>query len=338
MFTMLRRVYLLCLAAAIAQASEQSGPSELYAVAATFSDHGVLFYHRIVAVRQDGPDSVVRYIRIAPASAYCPRMVVQAAEARVSGKTPAQLVGENNPCAVNPRTFRATHPKPRRNQSVFEATSYGIVAQCGDTSISLALPIAEEVDMEQLKSTHPTLARLWSLPWEITEPAFGDKEVFHDRPEAEDLALQQAGERLVPELIAGRYDKGLLEARSGNVGGARQLSFRTLLSGYNGPITASEIKQFEEPKLRNATTYRFITFITPKYLRLALQAQISGAVELVLKVNPETGEVLEAEAPKGHRLRAESAIEAARRWRLEPGSFKGSSLRLTLDYELPCRR
>lgn len=338
MFTMLWRVFLFCLSAAIAQASEQSGPSEFYVVSASFSDHGVLFYHRVVAVRQDGSDTVVRYIRLAPASAYCARTIVQAAEARVSGKSPAQLIGQNNPCAVNPRTFRATLPKPRKNLSAFEATSYGIVAQCGDTSISLGLPIAQEVDLEQLKSTHPALARLWSLSSEIVESTFGNKDVFHDRSEAEDSALQQAGEKLVPELIAGGYDRGLMEARRGNVGGAKELYFRTLLSDYRGRMTDSEVKQSEEPKLKNAAAYRFANFVAPKYPRLALQARISGEVDLVLKVNPETGEVLEAEASKGHRLLGESATEAARRWRFEPGSLKGNTLSLTIDYALPCSR
>lgn len=338
MLNMLWRVSLFWLSVAVAQASEQRGPSEFYLVSASFSDHGVLFYHRVVAVRQDGSDSVVRYIRIAPASPYCPRTIVQATEARVSGKTPTQLVGQNNPCAVNPQTFRATLQKPKRNQSVFEATSYGIVAKCGEASISLGLPIAEEVDIERLKSAHPALARLWSLSSQIVESAFGKKDVFHDRSEAEGLVLQKAGEKLVPELIAGGYDKGLREARSGNVGGAKRLTFRTLLTDYNGPMTTSEVKRSEEPTLQNAAAYRFTNFVSPKYPPLALQAQISGEVDLVLKVNPETGEVLEAEAAKGHRLLGESATEAARRWRFEPGSLKGNTLSLTIDYALPCSR
>lgn len=335
---MLRSLILTCLTSAIVRAAGLPGPSEFYVVSASFSDHGVLFYHRVVAVRQDGSDSVVRYIRIAPASAYCLRTIVQAAEARVSGKTPAQLVGQNNPCTVNPKTFRAALRRPRENHSVLEATSYGIVAKCGEASISLGLPIAEEVDIEQLKSAHPALDRLWSLSSQIVESAFGKKDVFHDRSEAEDLVLQKGGEKLVPELIAGGYDKGLMEARSGNVGGAKRLTFRTLLTDYNGPMTTSEVKRSEEPTLQNAAAYRFTNFVSPKYPPLALQAQISGEVDLVLKVNPETGEVLEAEAAKGHRLLGESATEAARRWRFEPGSLKGNSVSVTIDYALPCRK
>ncbi|MGJ5815534.1 energy transducer TonB [Paludibaculum fermentans] len=335
---MLRCLLLRCLTSLLAQAADRPGPSELYVVSASFSDHGLQFYYRLIDVKQDGPDSVIRYIRVAPDIVHCPRMIVQATEARVSGKTPAQLVGQNNPCAVNPDTLRAALRESKENQSVFEAASYGVVAQCGETSISLGLPIAQEVDMEQLQSAHPALARLWSLASEITEAAFGNKDVFRDPSEAEDLALQQAGEKLVPELRAGRYDRGLMEARSGNVGSAEQLSFRAILSDYNGPITASQAKRLEEPKLQNAAVYRFTNFITPSYPRLALQAQISGEVEFVLKVNPETGEVLKAEAAKGHRLLGQSAIEAARRWRFEPGSLKGNSLNVTIDYALPCRK
>ncbi|QOY85069.1 hypothetical protein [Paludibaculum fermentans] len=227
-------------------------------VSASFSDHGLQFYYRVVEVRQDSPDSVIRYLRVAPNNVYCPRMIVQAAEARVAGKTPAQLAGRSNPCAVDPLKFRAALRKPQEINSVFEAISYGIVANCGGSSVSLSLPIEQEVDRKQLKSTHPDMARLWDLSSKIANPVFDNKDLFHDRSEPEDLALQKAGERLRPELISGRYDNGLMEARNGNADAARQHSFRDPLSGYKGPIPASASKGYEDPKLENTDAYHFV--------------------------------------------------------------------------------
>jgi len=53
-------------------------PSEFHIVSVSFSDFGPSFYYRVLDVKQDGTDSVVRYTRIAPVNiAYCPRQIVQ---------------------------------------------------------------------------------------------------------------------------------------------------------------------------------------------------------------------------------------------------------------------
>ena len=64
-----------------------------YVVSAFFSDLGPAYYYRIMEVRADGNDSLVRYIRVAPVDVNCQRTIVQAAEARVRGKSPAELAG-----------------------------------------------------------------------------------------------------------------------------------------------------------------------------------------------------------------------------------------------------
>ena len=39
-------------------------PSQMYTVSAAFSDFGALFYYRVVDVRTDGADVLIRYSRI----------------------------------------------------------------------------------------------------------------------------------------------------------------------------------------------------------------------------------------------------------------------------------
>jgi TonB family protein len=220
---------------------------------------------------------------------------------------------------------------------VFEAISFGIVARCGASSVSVGLPISQRIDLERLRRAQPDLARLWDLGSEITDPLFGSKDIFHDRTEADDLALQRAGETLVPELISGRYDVGLAEAVKGNVGTWHSPSFRSLLATYRGPVTASEAGATYVPELVNAGAYQFSHFVAPKYPTLAMSARIQSKVELQLKLDPATGEVLDASAVSGHPLLKPSAIEAAKQWRLAPQSIQSETLNLTLDFALRCR-
>jgi hypothetical protein len=124
-------------------------------------------------------------------------MVVQSALARVRNTLPGELVKATNPCAVKPAAVRTALKKYARTEGVFEAISFGIVARCGASSISVGLPISQRIDLERLRRAQPDLARLWDLGSEITDPLFGSKDIFHDRTEADDLALQRAGETLI---------------------------------------------------------------------------------------------------------------------------------------------
>ena len=54
---------------------------------------------------------------------------------------------------------------------------------------------------------HPKMVRLWNLPSEITNLAFGPKDIFHHGTEEDDLVLQRAGEKFVPQLISGRISR-----------------------------------------------------------------------------------------------------------------------------------
>ncbi len=63
-------------------------------------------------------------------------------------------------------------------RGVFEAISFGIVAQCGPSSVALALPIDQQVDLKKLKKAHPEMARLWEFPGEITRRVFGESDLF----------------------------------------------------------------------------------------------------------------------------------------------------------------
>lgn len=322
--------------AVIAQGAELVGPSRFYIVSEFFSDNGARLYYRLIDVSPDGSDSVIRYARIAPADAYCPHLGVQATEGRVRDESPAQLVGRNNPCAVEGASLRAALNEYRQRGGGFEFASFGIVAQCGHSSVTLRLPSFKSVNLERMKSSYPAMVRLWDLGSEITALVFGPNDIFQDRSEKDDLVLQRAGEKLVPELISGRYDRGLAAAAKGNVGTGKRPSFRSLLANYRGPVPAAEARVNHAPRLLDATEYRFTNFVTPKYPPLAAMARIEGKVELRLAVGSTTGDVHGVSVISGHPLLAPTAVDAAKQWRFAANSISSDTVIVTIEYALRC--
>src|ERR1700693_2875673 len=120
---MLQRLLTIGLMAALVQAAKAPAPSQFYIVSAFFSDNGALFYYRMIDVKQDGAGAIVRYTRVATVNVYCPRIILQSAEARIRDKSPGDLVKTANPCAVNPRSLAAEVKRYPRSESVFEAIS-----------------------------------------------------------------------------------------------------------------------------------------------------------------------------------------------------------------------
>ncbi len=331
---MFRRLFLIGAVSILSASANQTGPSEFYIVAVSIPDNGGLFYYRILDVKQEGLDSVVRWVRIAPRSVSCPLTTLQAVETRVPNTTPAQLVETNNPCELKAGSLKSAMRKHRQRASATETVSFGVVAQCEGGPVSMTLPTIERVNWKRLKAANPEMAHLWDLYSEVAERVFGPKEIFLNRSEQADLALQQAGNRLVPELRAGRYDSGLAAAVKGNTTDWRDPSFRALLEHYPGPISISEGKDVS--RLLNPDNYQFARFIAPDYSPLARQARIQGKVELRLTVDQATGEVKDAAVVLGNPVLKDSAIAAAKQWRFVPDSATSETVNVTLEYLLRC--
>lgn len=335
------RLYLsaMALIAMSAWCAEIPTPSQMYIVSATFSDFGALFYYRVVDVRTDEPDVVIRYTRIGWTNpVFCPRKIVQSAQVRLRNRTIEDLVKANNPCAVNPRKLAATVKKYSITAGHFETFSAGVVATCGPTRSVLELPDESKVDLKKLKSENAKMSRLWNLISDVVDPAFGKNDIFQGRTEAEDLVLQRAGQEIVPELASGRYDEGLAAAVHGHDGAWRHPSIRDLLKDYRGPITSSEAKAAAfSIVLIDAEQYRFSAFAKPDYPVLAAMARIQGDVAMRLTVNPATGEVTQVEASSGNKILRDNAVATAKKWRLEPNSAGAEKVSATLRYTLQCR-
>ena len=329
---MLKRciVVLALLAQAVSSAAQE--PSEFHVVSIFFSDNGALFYYRVTDVQPYGRGSRIQYTRVAPSNVSCPRLIVQSAQAIVVDKTPAQLAGLNNPCRVKPAELQGALKKYKKGASILEAISFGIGAKCGDFTTVLGLPIEESIDLPKMRRAHPEMVRLWTLSTDVINPAFGEKDLFHNRSEEDDLLLQRAGQALLPDLTSGKFDKALTVASEGMFGNSSP-GFRSLLAEYRGPVSLRE--PIFVPKVVNASANEFQKFSDPVYPALARQARIQGTVELQLTVDSATGAVLDAQA-SGHRLLTPSALAAAKTWRFATGSLGSDPLRVSVEYSLKC--
>jgi len=328
---------LIVFACAAAAAGEE--PSRFYVVIRFFSDHGALFYHRVVDVFPSGTGSTVRYIRVAPLGVQCAQqqqMVIHSTVATLANKKPGDLAMGYDLCGIRPADLNSIARKYGRYAGDLEIVSYSIVAQCRGSAVVLRLPRMTAVGLDKMKLERPELERLWHLASGIPTAAFSEKDPFYDRTEEEDFALQESGRNLLPELVSGKYDLGLQEAVRGNILQWKSPSFRALLEGYRGPIRVSEAAVKFVPKLLRADQYRFDHYEDPEYPHLARLARVQGRVELELKVQAATGAVESVEVVSGHKLLSPSAIEAAKRWRFAPDSVRAAKVYVTIAYSLEC--
>jgi hypothetical protein len=309
-------------------------PSRFYIVTDVFSDAAPFWFHYILDVKMEGTDTMVRYIRVAPLNHWCAGVVtVKAVEARLKNMTPSGIVGRTNPCRTDQRRLEQALLRPSKTRvSVFDTASWGIVAQCSGKERVLSLPIPEEAHLDRLKRSDSDLARLWSLVHEVVTRAFGEKSMFYDIPKDQDLELQRKAEGVVPDLLSGKYDRGLSAACSGGVLGCRDKGFSDDLKGYRGVVADAR----PVGNLENRDTYRFFRFEDPTYPVLAQQARIQGEVELQLDLDRETGAVVRASSLSGHKLLQPAAEAGAKQWRFDPSSLTSDAVKVVVNYSLDC--
>jgi hypothetical protein len=111
-----KRLLTLCVvlgssvAAGIAQLTQIAASTELtrfYAVSQTFWDNGPMWDYHILEAKRVGNETLVRDILIVSAQSPCGlSCTVKAKIKQLHNTTPAELVGDNNPCAIDQREIR----------------------------------------------------------------------------------------------------------------------------------------------------------------------------------------------------------------------------------------
>lgn len=323
------RMWLIAVLSLIAQAAEPAHPSQLYIVSVYLTDNGPSAYYHLLELQPNGSGSFVRYTSMGLAN----NQIILRTASKQLPKTVSQLTAQNNPCAVSPGALKVAVQRFHRSEPSLLSLTYGIVAQCGASSVTFAVPAVHTVDIEGLNRAHPEVSALWMLELNLIEAVFGrGDDVFPSPAGTADLEFQKAGQVMVPLLRSGRYDGGLTAAFVGNVVGAKDVTFASLLTDYHGPVSAEDAKP-DHVQLVNANEYQFARYVSPRYPPLAMQARVQGRVEVQLTVDRRTGEVQRVMPLTGHPLLLPSAIEAARHWLFKPNQAP-PVIRATLDFSL----
>jgi TonB family protein len=233
-------------------------------------------------------------------------------------------VGRNNPCAVSRAELNTVLKRYSQHGTIWDTAQIGIVARCGEEKRVLKLPYPELVQWDRMKKERPEVVRLWNLIYDVQGRVFGEslfaKLATNTLSPEVDRQMQEAGQKFVPELLAGRFAEGF------------QSGWKPNASLYHAPVMAT-IRPMGQ--LANAETYSFDRYGAAVYPPLALQARVSGRVELELEVDRSTGELRSAMVKSGHPLLAPAAVTAAKQWRFRAGTTP-DRFNVTIDFSPQC--
>ena len=83
----------------------------------------------------------------------------------------------------------------------------------------------------------------------------------------------------------------------------------------------------------HADTRKSVKTTPPSYPAIALKMKVEGTVKLDVTIDPD-GTVSDVKVVSGHQLLVQSAVEAVKKWKYEPGEAK-STQSVALDFALP---
>jgi TonB family protein len=301
-------------------------PSGFYIVSVGFSDALPGWHRSVLEVRKEGPDVLVRYIRVMPFSNDCGEATkIVWIASRLPNTSLSTLTGGQNFCDIKSSDLARTLQKfpQRRRMIMFAGDTFSITAKCGADTRVIRLPADWTFNMARLQRQNPKTAALWTLENTIGKRVFGSFPSIDVIPA--DLAprLQLADEAVLDELKSGKFDAGLPAGKS----------FKEDVAALGSTTDPPGARV----QLVDAGRFRFDQYSEPQYPPLARQAQISGTVELQLAVDRDTGIVRDVKVLSGQAILAETAREAALHWRFAPGSAdEAGFLRIALEYLFRC--
>lgn len=205
---------------------------------ATFRD-GPAWVDHILELRPQGPDVLIREIRIAPLSADCPHHVtIRAIERTMPATTVKQLAGKFELCAhaeddVDGMIHAAK--KEEEQNAIDDSATQTIVAVCGGQKRMFELPYPETLRFEALNLANAHVAKFWEIAADIEAEAFGSDFSLAKLTSAQDAQAQDLAAKIVPEIKLGRYKQGFADADC-PYAECRDHSAASALQGYSGPI------------------------------------------------------------------------------------------------------
>jgi TonB family protein len=307
-------------------ATNAEAPQSFYVTVHSVSDASPFWFDYVLDVTTSGESAHVTLIRIAPLDQYCPsRITVKSKEVTIPASTVNEIAKDL--CSVTGKQVDAAvaNAKPKRQNSIFDSASYGIVTRCDGKEDVLKLPMPEQVDGAKLKQTTPKIEALWQLPWQLFQAAFNGNPLASNDGEF-DVESQRAAEPFIEKVRAGAYDKAFGDR--GFWGGQAKLS--SVMSGYRG-IAVTHPPSAE---LLEKATFNFTHYVAPIYPQIAKAARVQGDVKLTFEVDPQTGATRNVAVTSGHPMLVQAVYDATRLWRFETPIQNDAPQHATLRFVL----
>ncbi len=181
-----------------------------------------------------------------------------------------------------------------------------------------------KVDVERLSRRRPDLASLVNLEFLAGTRAFGTFPSYDIVPPEMQAKLRPADEAVLRELKTGRYDAGL-----------RAISAKTFQEDVANLSTNAG--DGSTVRLKHDGVPGFEHYEEPSAPPLAKMARLTGRVEMEFRANAESGAVAEVTILSGNSLLAEAVQDAAKKWRVSPGSdARKRPVHLSFEFHFEC--
>jgi hypothetical protein len=202
---------------------------------------GPQWVDHILEVHPQGPDVLVREIRIAPLAPACPRHVtVRAIERLVPDTTVIKIAAHFDLCAFSEDDvegmINAAKRKPVPTSDEDSATQT-IVARCGNKQRLFELPDQASLRFDGLTLADTHLAAFWSLAATVEARTFGDDFSLARLTPEQDRDAQALGAKLVAEIKSGKYDQAFAD-NTCPYAECPDHNAASALQGYSGAIFA----------------------------------------------------------------------------------------------------
>lgn len=288
-----------------------------YIIRHFFSDDASAWNDKVLEVTQSADDVRVRFMQISLAHHECGALLVQAVE-RVLPHTRVSKVAGTNMCARTEREVAGALGASNENEVLTEASSQHMHVQCDSGVREFDFPYDSRLDQKKLARSYPQVAALQNAMYHVRDAAFGRS--FWFQPDAQQVAREQLGLSMVPELTSGKYDTAL------GAGLIERLKQYTIPPTDRGP---------RRPRLLEAAALHVTNYEAPAYPAIARSARIQGDVRLRLIVDSITGAVTGVDVLSGPSIIDRSALEAAKSWRFDP-LFLAGPVEVTVRFSLDC--
>ena len=296
----------------------------------------------ILSLTREDAATKVDYVSIEGATFPCDRPDVRAGRVFLPGVKIADLISNLDVCSLNPEEVELAASQSIREREMDESSRTGIVVKCGEQEKLFRLP-SFQIDKEMLQEKMPDAVALLELRDQVL-----DRVSASQAPEWWERPSQELGQAQLPNLAAGKFDRGFWFCSGGDPVGIVSsvhrkgldplfgsdcdlYKLRNVLAGYRGP---SPGVGGHTGQLINKDEYPLIEYISPVYPPLAIQAGIEGSVRLQLHLDPGTGTVKQVRVVESHPLLAVAAVNAAERWRFDSAQHLPPTILAVVEFSL----